>query len=116
MMVVNRVFAKFCGVCFFVELLMLLSTVLGLLGFHGAGNPILRLIVLGLCFLGASVFYGFISVDKEVSDEKGCDKGWFLVKGDLEYWKLLLIIIVSGFFIIFLLLVILAVMGVSVFT
>ena len=34
-------------------------------------------------------------MDKEVSDEKGCDKGWFLVKGDLEYWKLFLII--TGF-------------------
>lgn len=100
-MIVNRSFAKVVSVLFFFEFVFLFAGTLMAVspGFQFSENPLFRLVGLFLCFMVAAVFYSFISEDEETIN--GQDKGNFLIKGKLEYTRIVPIIIVVGIFIAF---------------
>ena len=95
-MIVNRNFAKLLALFFFIQFGVLIMAITMSIdsNFSFSENPILRFVVLLICIFATSIFYGFIAEDEKTIN--GQDKGNFLIKGDLEYARLIPIIIVFG--------------------
>ena len=70
-------------------------------GFHAAGNTLFRFFFLILLFFVSACYFSVISLDSDISEKTGEDKGWFLIKGEIDYFILSLIVIVFGLFLIF---------------
>ena len=101
-MIVNRNFARFLGVVFVLEFIVFVGFVLSyfISDFHFSDNYIVRIVFLFITLFMGIVYFTYISLDSEVSDETGEDRGWFIIKGDIEYLKLFSIIVVFGIFLI----------------
>lgn len=97
-MIVNRNFAKFLSVIFAFEFMGFSGYIMDFFipGFQAAGHSLFRLAYLILLFFVSYSYFAIISLD----DETGEDKGWFLIKGEMDYLILFLIIIVLGIFLI----------------
>ena len=113
-MIVNRNFARFLGIAFALEFIVFIGFVLRyfISDFHFSGNYIVRIVFLVIVLFVALVFYTYISLDSEISEKTCEDRGWFIIKGDIEYFKLISIIIVFGVFLVFLISLILNIFNV----
>ena len=98
MMIINRSVCKLIAVIFFFELVAVIGYVIMFFnpGFHFSGNQLIRMSVLLGSFFITALFYNYIAADSEIV--KGKDKGMFLIKGKIDYLKLIIIIIVVGAF------------------
>ncbi len=113
-MIVNRNFAKFLSVIFACEFTALSGYVMDFFipGFQAAGHTLFRFGFLILLFFVSISYFSIISLDDEISDETGEDKGWFLIKGEIDYFILSLIVIVFGVFLIFIIGLLLTIWGI----
>lgn len=102
-MIVNRNFAKFLGVIFALEFLILITFILEFFipDFHFSNNYIVRIVFLFIIIFMGVVFYSYISLESEISEKTKEDRGFFLIKGEIEYIKLIAIIIVFAIFLYF---------------
>lgn len=98
MMIINRSVCKLVAVIFFLELVAVIGYVIMYLipGFQFTGNQLIRMSVLLGSFFITALFYNYIAADSEIV--KGEDKGMFLIKGKIDYLKLIIILIVVGAF------------------
>ena len=60
----------------------------------------MRIVFLFITLFVGMVYFTYISLDSEVSEKTREDRGWFIIKGDIEYLKLFSIIVVFGIFLI----------------
>ena len=113
-MIVNRNFARFLGFVFAFEFIFVIGLILSYFipDFHFAGNYIVRIIFLIVTFIVGFMFFTFISLDSEISEKTNEDRGWFIIKGDIEYIKLFSIVIVFGGFLVFVISLILEIFNV----
>ena len=102
-MIVNRNFARFLGFIFAMEFIVLVGFIIQhfIPDFTFSGNYIVRIAFLFITFIVGVVFFTWIAVDSNVSDETREDRGFFLIKGNIEYIKLAAIFIVFGVFLVF---------------
>ena len=98
MMIINRNLCKIIAVIFFCEMIVVIGLVIQFFypGFHFTGHQLIRMTMLLGSFVITALFYNYIAADKEIV--KGKDKGMFLIKGKIDYLKLIIIIIVIGAF------------------
>ena len=98
MMIINRNLCKIIAVIFFCEMIVVIGFVIQFFypGFHFTGHQLIRMTMLLGSFVITALFYNYIAADKEIV--KGKDKGMFLIKGKIDYLKLIIIIIVIGAF------------------
>ena len=93
-MIVNRNFAKVVSALFFLEFSFLLA--FGIIHFFPdysfMKTHLFRIIAFIVIAVLSSFFYGYISEDYETIN--GEDKGNFLIKGEIEYNRLIPIVIV----------------------
>ena len=95
-MIVNRNFAKFLSVIFACEFTALSCYVLDFF----------------ILFFVSISYFSIISLESDISEKTGEDKGWFLIKGEIDYFILSLIVIVFGLFLIFMIGLILTILGI----
>lgn len=113
-MIVNRNFAKFLSVIFACEFTALSGYVMNFFipGFQSSGHTLFRFGFLILLFFVSVSYFSIISLESDISEKTGEDKGWFLIKGEIDYFILSLIVIVFGLFLIFMIGLILTILGI----
>ena len=114
MMIINRSVCKLVAVIFFLELVAVIGYVIMYLipGFQFTGNQLIRMSVLLGSFFITALFYNYIAADSEIV--KGKDKGMFLIKGKIDYLKLIIILIVVGAFLWFVIRLVLSIYGINI--
>ena len=114
MMIINRSVCKLVAVIFFLELVAVIGYVIMYLipGFQFTGNQLIRMSVLLGSFFITALFYNYIAADSEIV--KGKDKGMFLIKGKIDYLKLIIIIMVVGAFLWFVIRLVLSIYGINI--
>lgn len=102
-MIVNRNFAKFLSILFALEFTGFAGYTMDFFipGFHASGHSLFRFVFLMILFFVTICYFSIISLESEISEKTGEDKGWFLIKGEIDYFILFLVIIVFGIFLIF---------------
>lgn len=113
-MIVNRKFAKFLSVIFACEFTALSGYIMDFFipGFQAFDHNVFRFAFLILLFIVSISYFSIISLDNDISEKTAEDKGWFLIKGDINYFILSLICIVFGLFLIFIIGFVLTIMGI----
>jgi hypothetical protein len=101
--IVSRNLCKVTSIILFLEVMLIIGFSLDSLSpsLVPSGDSPLRLVVLAVCFIVASVFYNHTAISKDSKEYKnGEDKGWFLYKGEKDYKILGPLILVWAIFII----------------
>ena len=102
-MIVNRNFARFLGFIFAMEFILLVSLIIQYFipDFTFSHNYIVRIVFLFVTFFAGIAFFTWIAVDSNVSEKIREDRGFFIIKGNIEYIKLTAIVVVFGVFLVF---------------
>lgn len=102
-MIVNRNFARFLGFIFAMEFIVLIGFIIQhfIPDFQFSSNYIVRIAFLFITFFVGVAFFTWIAVESNESEKTKKDRGFFLIKGSIEYFKLIAIIIVFGVFLVF---------------
>lgn len=114
MMIINRHVCKILAVIFLLEFMAIVMIVIEFFcdPFRFLDNKGNRLGVLAASFIAAAFFYKYIAADSEIV--KGKDKGMFLIKGKIDYLKLIIIIMVVGAFLWFVIRLVLSIYGINI--
>lgn len=114
MMIINRHLCMILAAIFLFEFMGIASIVIELFcdPFRFLDNESNRLSVLAISFVATVLFYKYIAADNEIV--KGKDKGMFLIKGKIDYFKLIIIIIVVGAFLWFIIQLVLSIYGINI--
>ena len=102
-MIVNRNFARFLGFIFAMEFIVLVGFIIQYFipDFTFSHNFIVRIVFMFITFFMGVAFFTWISVNGDVSEKTKEDRGFFLIKGNVEYFKLVAIVVVFGVFLAF---------------